>query len=412
MDFQEYVAARRTALVRAAVLLGAAEVAAPRIVHDTLLREADRIDRRADPDPVVHAALVDATSTESARLPEGDDPGLDVRRTLAAMAPGQRAVAVLAFHADLTPHETAEALGLNRRDVAELEGEARRTLGAADEVTARELLALAADTIELGPMPDPVVPAERPRWPIVAGVAAIACVLLVVASLGKESPAPDGPLADDQVPSLFGYDATSARKLLTGRGLEVVQRASPACEPEGLVVGSDPLLGMHVDAGDTVTIMTATPLGFSCHLTYTNRSDAWEFLAFAAGRGAAPRFAGLVAVLVDGSGPVFLGRDLAADPASWGDPSVLTTVADAIGQVYDVPGSAAYRTPSLDTSLARQPVRKCGVHRPPGTARREALSIQIYVRNVGPYLCPLTLDLYRTAGAIDTVALYTPKPVR
>ncbi len=411
MDFQEYVAARRTSLVRAAVLLGAAEVAAPRIVRDTLLQQADRIERRTDPDPVVYAALVEATSTESARLAQGEDPGLDVRRTLAAMAPGQRAVAVLAFHAGLTPHETAEALGFNRGDVADLEGEARRTLGAADDLTARELLALAADTITLGPMPDLVRPSRRVRLPIVVGVGAIVCALVVVASLGKGSPAPDGPLADDQVPSLFGYDATSATKLLTGRGLEVVERASPSCEPAGLVVGSDPLLGAHVDAGDTVTILTATPLGFSCHETYTNRSDAWEFLAFASGRGASPRFAARVAVLVDGHGPVVLRQDLAADPANWGDPSVLSTLADAIGEVYDVPGSSAYRSPSLDASLARQPARKCGVHRPAGTADREALSVLIFVRNVGPYLCPLTLDLYRTGGAIDTVALYTPKPL-
>ena len=155
--------------------------------------------------------------------------------------------------------------------------------------------------------------------------------------------------------------------------------------------------------------MTATPLGFSCNEMYANRSDAWEFLAFASGRGAPPRFTARVAVLVDGSAPVFLRRDQAADPVSWGEPSVLTTLADAIGQVYDVPGSAAYRSPSLDASLARQPARKCGVDRPLGTAGREALSMLIYVRNVGPYLCPLTLDLYRTGDAIDTVALYTPK---
>ena len=243
------------------------------------------------------------------------------------------------------------------------------------------------------------------------GVVAIACVVAAVAVAWSRGPdqKPDGPLADDQVPSLFGYDAPSATKLLTARGLEVLERPAPSCEPEGLVVGSDPMLGAHVDKGDTVMIMTATPLGFSCHEAYTNRSDAWEFLAFASGRGASPRFTDRVAVLVDGSGPVFLRRDQAADPASWGDPSVLTTLADAIGQVYDVPGSAAYRTPSLDASLARQPALKCGVHRPLGSAGREALSMLIYVRNVGPYLCPLTLDLYRTGDAIDTVALYTPK---
>ncbi len=409
MDFQEYVAARRTLLVRGAVLLGAAESAALRIVDDTLLGKASRIRRASDPDPDVYAAVLRATTSESSRTPDGPGPGLEVRRVLATTEPTTRAVAVLAFHADLTPAETGAALGLDVRQVTALEGEARRALGVDDDVSARELMGLAAATIELGQLPDLVRPDPRARWPIVAGLVAIACVVATVAWSRSPDEKPDGPLADDQVPSLFGYDAPSATKLLTGRGLEVLERPAASCEPEGLVVGSDPTLGAHVDKGDTVMIMTATPLGFSCHEAYTNRSDAWEFLAFASGRGASPRFADRVAVLVDGSGPVFLRRDQAADPASWGNPSVLTTLEDALGQVYDVPGSAAYRTPSLDASLARQPARKCGVHRPLGTAGREALSMLIYVRNVGPYLCPLTLDLYRTGDAIDTVALYTAK---
>ena len=211
-------------------------------------------------------------------------------------------------------------------------------------------------------MPDLVVPDSRARWPIVAGIAAIACVLAVVAWARSPDRPPDGLLGEDQVPSLFGYDATSARELLTGRGLEVVERASPSCEPEGLVVGSDPLLGAHVDAGDTVTIMTATPLGFSCHETYTNRSDAWEFLAFAsrARSGSPVRSAGRRA------GGRERARRSAPGPGAATRPAGAThrcspPVADAISKVYDVPGSAC--VPHPDTGRLPGPAAGTQVRR-------------------------------------------------
>ena len=37
------------------------------------------------------------------------------------------------------------------------------------------------------------------------------------------------------------------------------------------------------------------------------------------------------------------------------------------------------------------------------------LSLSVSLREDGPDRCPLTLDLYRTDGAIDTVVLYTEK---
>ena len=72
MDFQEYVAARRTSLVRAAVLLGAAEVAAPRSSATTLLREAARIERTGRSRPASSSPRWSAAArAESARLPVG-----------------------------------------------------------------------------------------------------------------------------------------------------------------------------------------------------------------------------------------------------------------------------------------------------------------------------------------------------
>ena len=90
MDFQEYVAARRTSLVRAAVLLGAAEVVAPRLVRETLLREAARIERLGDPDPAVFAALVVATNVETSELPRLMNWGLEIRRSAPSTASTQR----------------------------------------------------------------------------------------------------------------------------------------------------------------------------------------------------------------------------------------------------------------------------------------------------------------------------------
>ena len=192
MDFQEYVAARRTSLVRAAVLLGAAEVVAPKLVRETLLREAARIERLGDPDPAVFAALVVATSEETSRLPTGDEPGLDIRRTLASMAPTQRAIAVLAFHADLTPHETADALGLEVDTVDALEASARTALGAADTTAARDLMMLAGGTVP-PPPGDPIVrPVRSARWPVVAAVAVVALGLTAAAVSGAPGPGP-GP---------------------------------------------------------------------------------------------------------------------------------------------------------------------------------------------------------------------------
>ena len=57
MDFQEYVAARRTRLVEHAVELGVAEAAAPGLVDTVLSDRRRRIERSADPDPDVYDAL-------------------------------------------------------------------------------------------------------------------------------------------------------------------------------------------------------------------------------------------------------------------------------------------------------------------------------------------------------------------
>jgi hypothetical protein len=142
---------------------------------------------------------------------------------------------------------------------------------------------------------------------------------------------------------------------------------------------------------------------------YPNRADAWTFLRWAAGRGPAPSFADSVDVVVDGSEPVRLSEEEAADRDRWGDPGVLTVLAAALEEVYPVAGTTAYRTPDLDATLQVPPLANCGVARPVRTADRLALSLTLVLREEGPLRCPLTLDLYRTDGDIDAVVLYTEK---
>lgn len=150
MEFEEYVAARRSALVRSAVLLGCPRADAEDVVQTALLkcyRSWRRVQRADQPDAYVYRVLVNAFRDARARrwhgelptaeLPdgpvEGADPttGLAVRRALAAMSVQHREVLVLRYYADLSERETSEALGVPP--------------GTVKSRTARALAALAAD---------------------------------------------------------------------------------------------------------------------------------------------------------------------------------------------------------------------------------------------------------------------------
>ena len=158
-------------------------------------------------------------------------------------------------------------------------------------------------------------------------------------------------------------------------------------------------------------MLTAFPSGYACPARYRDRSDAWEFLSFAAGRGPAPDFADRVAVVVDGSTPVVLDGSEAGDLERWGTPSVLTELSAALDEVYAVPGSPAVRTPQLWAATRQPPGHTCGIPRPASLGRRTALSFAITIRRDG-FECPLTVDLYRTLdvdGRIDAVVLYTAR---
>jgi hypothetical protein len=87
------------------------------------------------------------------------------------------------------------------------------------------------------------------------------------------------------------------------------------------------------------------------------------------------------------------------------------------GEAFDLVAAAAHRVAATDSGLPVlhvesdvPPMSWCGVPRPAETGGRPALRFEIDPRPNGHDLgCPLTVDLYRTDGAIDTVVVYTSK---
>ena len=150
LDFTEYVAARRAALVRSAVLLGCSLEDAEDLVQVTLtkcLTSWRRVSRAERPDAYVYRVLLNAFRDGRARRWHGEMPttelpetpiadvdlatGLAVRRALAALSKEHREVLVLRFYADLSERETADVLGV--------------PTGTVKSRTARALSALSAD---------------------------------------------------------------------------------------------------------------------------------------------------------------------------------------------------------------------------------------------------------------------------
>ena len=135
-DFEEFVAARSTALWRSAYLLTGDAHKAEDLLQTALVkawRRWDSISRREAQESYVRAAIA-TTYTDWWRrrwngevptedLPDpavpggGEAAGVDVRRdvlaALARLPRGQRAVVVLRYFDDLTEQQTAAALGVS-----------------------------------------------------------------------------------------------------------------------------------------------------------------------------------------------------------------------------------------------------------------------------------------------------------
>jgi RNA polymerase sigma-70 factor (sigma-E family) len=128
-SFEEYVAARRPALLRTGYLLTGSHADAEDLVQTALVKVVPHWTRIADrPEPYVRQVLARESVTRWRRrrwretptelLPERriDGPDLDqreaLRRALDTLAPRQRAVIVLRYYEDLTEKETAAVLGI------------------------------------------------------------------------------------------------------------------------------------------------------------------------------------------------------------------------------------------------------------------------------------------------------------
>lgn len=128
-SFEEYVAARRAALLRTAYLLTGHREDAEDLVQTALVRVVPRWSRIADdPEPYVRRVLVNESvsrwrrrrwrEVHTGQVPERGEAGPDLaqrevlRAALGRLAPRQRAVVVLRFYEDLTERETAAVLGV------------------------------------------------------------------------------------------------------------------------------------------------------------------------------------------------------------------------------------------------------------------------------------------------------------
>jgi RNA polymerase sigma-70 factor (sigma-E family) len=127
--FEEFVAARRAALLRTAYLLTGSHADAEDLVQVALVKVVPHWNRIADrPEPYVRQALARESvsrwrrrrwrETSSGQLQEraASAPDVDQRlalqQALGSLAPRQRAVIVLRYYEDLTEKETASVLGV------------------------------------------------------------------------------------------------------------------------------------------------------------------------------------------------------------------------------------------------------------------------------------------------------------
>lgn len=149
MEFEGYVAARRPALVRSAVLLGCPESDAEDVVQTALLRcyrHWRKVQRADRPDAYVYKVLLNTLRQARSRRWVGEAPsanlpdsavdldlhtGLMVRDVLARMRPDHREVLVLRYYVDLSEADIATIVGV--------------PVGTVKSRAARALQALAAD---------------------------------------------------------------------------------------------------------------------------------------------------------------------------------------------------------------------------------------------------------------------------
>jgi PASTA domain len=288
------------------------------------------------------------------------------------------------------------------------------------ESETRDLLAKAANTVEVAPG-QPIEKTPRTIWPVLAAAAAVVAIVGTSAALVGRTSDHTGPpavdpttaatsprtvLAADQIPSVFAYDADSAMRLLQSSGLRVTRKPDYRCGTTGRATKTKPAVGTRFRPGDAVTLfVTQIPPNARC-VEPAAQDAAWEFLDFANGRGPAPAFAQEVTFYVDGERTGTLTAAEAADPANWGGTSAISEIREQTQVLQQANGFWA--TPTL-SARGRGPKEGSAV--PASVGDRPALRLSVDVPTDGIFHVPLTVDLYRTDGRIDTVVTVTEKPI-
>jgi hypothetical protein len=289
------------------------------------------------------------------------------------------------------------------------------------ESEARDLLTKAANTVEVAPG-TPVEKAPRTIWPVLAAAAAVVAIIGTTAAVVDRTSSDDaGPpivdpttattsprpvLAPDQIPSVFAYDADSATRLLQSSGLKVTRKPDYRCGATGRATHTKPAVGRRFQPGDAVTLfVTQIPPNARC-VEPAKEDAAWEFLDFANGRGPAPAFAEEVTFYVDGEKTGTLTAAEAADPANWGATSAISEIREQTRVVQQLNGF--WDTPTL-SARGLYPKEDSAV--PGSVDDRQALRLSVDVPTDGIFHVPLTVDLYRTDGLINTVVTVTEKPI-
>jgi hypothetical protein len=290
------------------------------------------------------------------------------------------------------------------------------------ETEVRDLLARAAATIEVPPGA-PITPAadRRRRWlaPVLAGAAS---VLLVVGGVALVSdggthgnvPTPDPATTRNEpsgagIPSVFGYDADSAERLLTSAGLVVTRRPSYTCRTSDRAVRTSPTAGNPYQSGASVTLfVTEQPPAARCAVPPLD-ALAWQLLDFANGRRPAPAFASEVTVYVDGQRTVLAGEQ-AANPRTWSTGSALGLLAAASRQKELREGFTA--TPVLRVHTDDGTQFACGGQElPTALSGRQSLWLSIEIPTDGPSMSCTFANVFLDEGRVDALVVRTAAPL-
>jgi hypothetical protein len=191
------------------------------------------------------------------------------------------------------------------------------------ETEARDLLRQAADTIEIGPADPLRQPTGRHRVELAVAAVALIATGLGIAGLSRHDSTPIGPTPGGQVrvPSVFGYDAAGAHRLVAAAGLRPVTHHVPTCgEVSGRALRTRPAAGTQLSAGSSVTLLVADSEGLPCPgpvPPFADREQPWRLVDLATGSGPLPTFASLVTLEVDNDIAVTVPGAEANDPSRW-----------------------------------------------------------------------------------------------